>query len=185
MAYDDMSFSKAFAAARKEMGAGKTFSWKGKSYSTNYKEESGASTPKPKARPARLDATSGASRSTEGKVSPKSGAARSTAGKVGAGANSEYAMQMAKEKGKANAAKLREKPVASASISAKVGVAGKGREASVGGRMGAMPAKLSPQEMGKLTPAERAKRNQQATLARAAQRKAGMAKGGMASKKGC
>jgi hypothetical protein len=94
-------------------------------------------------------------------------------------------MQMAKEKGKANAAKLREKPVASASISAKVGVAGKGREASVGGRMGAMPAKLSPQEMGKLTPAERAKRNQQATLARAAQRKAGMAKGGMASKKGC
>jgi len=37
--YDDMSFSKAFAAARKEMGKGKTFTWKGKSYSTNLKEE--------------------------------------------------------------------------------------------------------------------------------------------------
>ena len=29
-------FSKAFAAARKEKGAGKTFTFKGKSYSTNY-----------------------------------------------------------------------------------------------------------------------------------------------------
>lgn len=37
--YDDMSFSKAFAAARKEMGKGKTFTWKGKSYTTNLKEE--------------------------------------------------------------------------------------------------------------------------------------------------
>ena len=185
MANDDMSFSKAFAAARKEMGAGKTFSWKGKSYSTNYKEESGTSTPKPKARPARLDATSGASRSTEGKVSPKSGASRSTAGKVGAAANSEYSRQMATEKGKANAAKLREKPIATASASGGAGATGKGREAPVGGKLGIMPPKLSPQEMVKLTPAERAKRSQQATLARAAQRKSGMAKGGMASKKGC
>ena len=39
MAYDDMSFSKAFAAARKEMGAGKTFEWKGKKYTTDMKEE--------------------------------------------------------------------------------------------------------------------------------------------------
>lgn len=33
------SFNKAFAAARKELGAGKTFTWNGKSYSTNYAEE--------------------------------------------------------------------------------------------------------------------------------------------------
>lgn len=33
------SFKEAFAAARKELGAGKTFMWKGKSYSTNYAEE--------------------------------------------------------------------------------------------------------------------------------------------------
>ncbi len=39
--YDDMSFGKAFAAARKEKGKGKTFTWKGNSYSTNYKEETG------------------------------------------------------------------------------------------------------------------------------------------------
>lgn len=41
--YDDMSFGKAFAAARKEKGAGSTFMWKGKSYSTNQKGESGTS----------------------------------------------------------------------------------------------------------------------------------------------
>ena len=58
MAYDDMSFSKAFAAARKEMGAGKTFSWKGKKYTTDLKEEvKGAKSPvKPKARPEGLKA---------------------------------------------------------------------------------------------------------------------------------
>lgn len=33
------SFKEAFAAARKQMGAGKTFDWNGKSYSTNYAEE--------------------------------------------------------------------------------------------------------------------------------------------------
>jgi hypothetical protein len=58
--YDNMSFSKAFAAARKAEGSGKTFTWKGKSYSTNYKEESGSkkstktgltSSPRPKIRP--------------------------------------------------------------------------------------------------------------------------------------
>jgi hypothetical protein len=32
-------FGKAFAAARKEKGAGKTFMYNGKSYSTNLKEE--------------------------------------------------------------------------------------------------------------------------------------------------
>lgn len=37
--YDEMSFGKAFAAARKEMGAGKSFTWKGKSYSTNRADD--------------------------------------------------------------------------------------------------------------------------------------------------
>lgn len=170
MAYDDMSFSKAFAAARKEMGAGKTFSWKGKKYTTDLKEEAkGASSPKPKARPARLDATSGASRGVEGKVSAKSGAARSAAGKVGAAKNSTYSMQMATEKGKTNAEKLREKPKATGSASAGAG-AGASSTAMVGARMGFGPKKLSPQEMAKLTPKERAERNKQATLARAAMR---------------
>lgn len=87
MAYDDMSFSKAFAAARKEMGAGKTFTWKGKKYTTDLKEEvKGASSPKPMARPARLDATSGASRGVEGKVKPKMPVAAKASGGAGAGA---------------------------------------------------------------------------------------------------
>ena len=57
--YDDMSFSKAFAAARKEMGKGKTFTWKGKSYTTNLKEEEASkkkksdSVPVPPPRPER------------------------------------------------------------------------------------------------------------------------------------
>ena len=38
---DEMSFSRAFADARREMGSGKTFTWRGKSYSTNLAEESG------------------------------------------------------------------------------------------------------------------------------------------------
>ena len=37
--YDELSFGKAFNAARKEKGKGKTFTWKGKSYTTNFKEE--------------------------------------------------------------------------------------------------------------------------------------------------
>ena len=40
------SFNKAFAAARKELGAGKTFTWQGKSYSTNIAGE--GKTPKAK-----------------------------------------------------------------------------------------------------------------------------------------
>jgi hypothetical protein len=36
---DEMSFSKAFADARREMGAGKTFTWRGSSYTTDYAEE--------------------------------------------------------------------------------------------------------------------------------------------------
>jgi len=46
------SFAEAFKAARKAKGAGATFTWNGKSYSTNYKEETQSkSGVKPKARP--------------------------------------------------------------------------------------------------------------------------------------
>ena len=37
--YDDMSFKKAFVAARKAQGSGKVFTWKGKRYTTNTKED--------------------------------------------------------------------------------------------------------------------------------------------------
>tara|TARA_B100001057_G_scaffold429577_1_gene455748 strand:+ start:365 stop:817 length:453 start_codon:yes stop_codon:yes gene_type:complete len=37
--YDDMTFKKAFVAARKEKGAGKVFTYKGKKYTTNTKED--------------------------------------------------------------------------------------------------------------------------------------------------
>ena len=52
------SFSSAFKAARKELGAGKTFEWEGKRYSTNLKDEkpakptAPAKPPKPTPRPA-------------------------------------------------------------------------------------------------------------------------------------
>lgn len=36
---DEMSFSRAFADARREMGSGKTFTWRGNSYTTNLAEE--------------------------------------------------------------------------------------------------------------------------------------------------
>jgi hypothetical protein len=57
--YDDMSFGKAFAAARKEMGKGKTFTWRGKSYTADYKEEAAAnkkkdSVPAPQPRPSTI-----------------------------------------------------------------------------------------------------------------------------------
>ena len=32
------TFKEEFAKKRKELGAGKTFTWNGKSYSTNYAE---------------------------------------------------------------------------------------------------------------------------------------------------
>jgi hypothetical protein len=56
--YDDMSFKKAFAAARKEKGAGKTFTWKGKRYTTNYKEEESKAPKKSKRPPKRPDSKS-------------------------------------------------------------------------------------------------------------------------------
>lgn len=36
---DDMSFSEAFASARKQVGAGGVFEWRGKQYGTYYKTE--------------------------------------------------------------------------------------------------------------------------------------------------
>lgn len=93
------SFKETFAKKRKELGAGKTFTWTDKNgkvgtYSTNYDEEQVDKSDKPKAKPvptkpkakpAGLNPQSGASRSTAGKVAAKesvSGASRSTAGKV-------------------------------------------------------------------------------------------------------
>jgi hypothetical protein len=62
--YDDMSFKKAFNAARKAQGAGKVFTWKGKRYTTNTKEdEAKKKVTKPKPRP-----KSGAAKKT---VKPK------------------------------------------------------------------------------------------------------------------
>ena len=50
--YDDMSFKKAFVAARKAQGSGKVFTWKGKRYTTNTKEdEAKKKVTKPKPRP--------------------------------------------------------------------------------------------------------------------------------------
>lgn len=51
-----MTFKEAFAKARKEKGAGKTFTWNGKSYSTDYKQES--SPTRPRARPDRAPTSS-------------------------------------------------------------------------------------------------------------------------------
>lgn len=48
------SFSQAFRAARNELGAGKTFTWQGKSYSTNMAGE-GASKPKATSAPVKRD----------------------------------------------------------------------------------------------------------------------------------
>jgi len=59
--YDDMSFKKAFNAARKAQGAGKVFTWKGKRYTTDLKEE-----------------VSKKKKVTKPKPRPKSGAAKKT-----------------------------------------------------------------------------------------------------------
>ncbi len=41
-----VTFNEAFKAARKAKGAGATFTWNGKKYTTDYKEEKGAAKPK-------------------------------------------------------------------------------------------------------------------------------------------
>lgn len=75
------TFKETFAAKRKELGAGKTFTWKDKNgkvgtYTTDYATEKKQSAPtasdKPKARPAGLNPQSGAAQSgTKGKVTTK------------------------------------------------------------------------------------------------------------------
>ena len=47
---DEMSFGKAFADARREMGAGKTFTWRGSKYTTDLAEEA-SKAPRESARP--------------------------------------------------------------------------------------------------------------------------------------
>ncbi len=66
--YDELSFKKAFAAARAELGKSATFTWRGTPYSTRFKEEP-AKAPKkdvapktsvrPRARPPAGDAMKG------------------------------------------------------------------------------------------------------------------------------
>lgn len=56
-----MTFKEAFAKARKAKGAGKTFTWNGKSYSTNYAEEA-SSAPKKSPRPKKSTAPKSSSR---------------------------------------------------------------------------------------------------------------------------
>lgn len=81
------SFASAFKEARAAKGAGKTFTWNGKSYSTNLKEETMAGK-KPKPRPGKMTAQSGAAQSgTAGKVKPPI-ASGSASGSAGASANS-------------------------------------------------------------------------------------------------
>jgi len=51
---DEMSFGRAFADARREMGGGKTFTWRGNSYTTDLAEEAparGSRAPSESARP--------------------------------------------------------------------------------------------------------------------------------------
>lgn len=67
------SFSKAFAAARKEKGAGKTFQWNGKTYTTDLASEksTSSSSSRPKARPTASAPTKSASTAPAKSARPK------------------------------------------------------------------------------------------------------------------
>ena len=92
------SFKEAFAKARKELGAGKTFTWNGKSYTTDTAEDKVSGT-KPKARPAKITAQSGAAQSgTSGKVNPLK--ATGSASASTAGSTSSAMTGAAKQKAK-------------------------------------------------------------------------------------
>jgi len=134
------TFKEAFAAARKEKGAGKTFTWNGKSYTTDRaddKKPAPTASNKPKAKPAGLNPQSGAAQSgVAGKVKPKaspaakrpakaaevsgqkaapslSGASRSVAGKVAPKmSQTEKAMADAKAAKAAKDAKAKSKKLA-------------------------------------------------------------------------
>lgn len=132
--YDDMSFSKAFAAARKEMGSGKTFTWKGKSYTTNLKEEAPKASPqRPKPRP-----------KTPLTVEPV------TTSRLGpAGGRGDGGAERVRRAADAAIARAESKPAPKPNPSVKP--------------VSRPPKKLSPQEMAALTPKERAARNMAAT----------------------
>ena len=78
--YDELSFGKAFNAARKEKGKGKTFTWKGKSYTTNFKEEE----KKPKVtRPkSRTEAVGGSATAPKKSLRPKTRPGPPAGGKI-------------------------------------------------------------------------------------------------------
>lgn len=129
--YDDMSFNKAFAAARKEMGAGKTFTWQGKKYTTNLKEETkpaaGGNRPKPRPKtPLTVEPV------TTSRLGPMGGRGDGAAERIRRSADAAIARAESKPAPKPNASV---KPVSRP------------------------PRKLSPQEMVALTPKERAARN--------------------------
>lgn len=66
------SFKEAFAAARKEKGAGKAFTWNGKSYSTNRADDakkSASPSTRPKSRPEGSGTNTNSSMSLSGKAS--------------------------------------------------------------------------------------------------------------------
>lgn len=134
--YDEMSFGKAFAAARKEMGAGKTFTWKGKKYTTDLKEEagktSGATSPRPKARPKSPMEGYRTGDVTTSKITP-------------AGGRGDGGAERIRRVADAAISRATQKPLPKATSEVKP--------------VSRPPKKLSPQEMVKLTPKERAARN--------------------------
>lgn len=65
------TFAEEFKKQRAMKGSGKTFEYKGKTYSTDTADGKKAGPAKPAARPANLNPQSGASRSTADKVKPK------------------------------------------------------------------------------------------------------------------
>jgi len=77
--YDELSFGKAFNAARKEKGKGKTFTWKGKSYTTNFKEEEKPKVTRPKAR---TEAVGGSATAPKKSLRPKTRPGPPAGGKI-------------------------------------------------------------------------------------------------------
>lgn len=105
------TFAEEFKKQRAMKGSGKTFEYKGKTYSTDTADGKKAEPTKPASRPAGLNPKSGASSSTAGKVSPKmdmparpaGGAKAKQAAKMGA-TSSNVASNKAAAQRKADAA---------------------------------------------------------------------------------
>ena len=132
------TFKETFAAKRKELGAGKTFTWNGKSYTTDMasdKKSAPTASDKPKARPAAPQ--SGATQSgTAGKVAPKAkpmtNASVRPEAKAAAMPKAKPAMSMMdKAKAEATAARAKSqaanKPKAPVTAPAKTGAAYTGK----------------------------------------------------------